>query len=64
MAEQICKNCRFFTWMPDYTNPAGECRRHAPRPTSATLNAVSHFPVVDHREWCGEFEPKRDPQQS
>jgi hypothetical protein len=63
MQKYDCKICKFFE---PTCEPAGSCRRHAPRPTvyvSKTLvelNTVkiyeTRWPKVFHGNWCGEFE--------
>lgn len=54
----VCSKCIF--WVEDHTsNPptAGHCHRHPPgiyiNPETGVV--VQKFPMVDHQQWCGEW---------
>lgn len=62
---EICKNCRFFTFdfVEQYVttgenNKRFQCRRFAPRMFSGSGEGWSNqlFPVIREEDWCGEFE--------
>jgi hypothetical protein len=59
MEDKCCKNCRFLE--RDDERRGGECRRYAPRPiVSEPGHGDALWPLVDAREWCGEFEESGD----
>lgn len=57
---RLCKNCSFFDPEPDEELERvtqGECRRHAPRPTTGRdTERIVEWPKVGTHEWCGDFE--------
>ena len=68
----FCQHCRFFSMNEDPNNAIadntdevhtimhGECRRKTP---SVVNIAVSSFPNVNTREWCGDFERYKIPNR-
>ena len=57
MTEQ-CDVCRFYS---RWTEHSGVCRRYAPRPAEEAKD--TSWPVVLEYDWCGEFQPKPDPDE-
>ncbi len=46
-----CRRCKFHNAK---TGEYGDCRRHAPKPTSVPN---WEWPLVAADDWCGEFRP-------
>lgn len=63
-----CQNCSFFQLTHPQRVPnalgVGECRRRPPdcAPTAVRSEAfpLGRFPMVTVRDWCGDFELRRD----
>jgi hypothetical protein len=68
MAENCCKTCKFLS--QKFNNQAffpagctqGRCRRHAPLKTVGGWPG-SGYPIVDHDEWCGDYEEGTNPDK-
>jgi len=64
-SEEKCGKCKYFVGIKGDKN-AGECHRHAPRPSlrpkmqieGKDLWADTQWPKVSANAWCGEFEKK------
>jgi hypothetical protein len=60
-----CQTCKFFGGKSEYhSSPTGgfvrgACRRRAPLVPFG--HHTSQWPIVFHRDWCGEFEEKENP---
>ncbi len=62
---EFCRNCRFFR--PNPAAHGGACRRSAPeRITYIHVDrdadlpvAFGLWPMVDHEDWCGDWEAGR-----
>jgi hypothetical protein len=61
--EKTCENCRYFSGGGQSGD--GDCRRHAPQPSSVrirrhgrdeTVALDSWWPTVSDGDWCGDFE--------
>jgi hypothetical protein len=63
MKDQSCENCKFLlTGDPDKElNRQYFCRRFPPTamllPNPRGIGQFSSFPVVQTRQWCGEWSP-------
>ena len=62
--EKQCEHCRYFAPQGG-DSVVGECRRHAPAPSSIrerrrvdddTVGLSGWWPTVEDSDWCGEFE--------
>lgn len=63
MAEECCGNCRFWK----QTEYKGVCRRRPPvwtGPDDSNDEGMFCFPDVRADNWCGEWEPHREPSAS
>ncbi len=62
-----CDKCRWWKKDDDEDNCYGLCRRYAPSPVMADINAIDYktaawsWPVTEDWEWCGEFTKKPKP---
>lgn len=57
---ETCKACKFY--QGEAREYAGFCRRYPPKqfiePEATEENsAIFSFPIVDEKDWCGEFKP-------
>lgn len=58
-----CRDCKYFQpKYNDHTSP-GYCKRHSPTcisapPTPGEHSYYAHWPIVDHKDYCGDFEYK------
>ncbi len=58
MPELVCETCRFWNPLaPDLGEDQGECRRHAPRPTTTTEPFLFAWPLTYAEDFCGEWAP-------
>lgn len=62
--DRICKNCCFFTKLPESSsNENGQCHRYPPPPYEDTEGKAFFFvyPIVRGEvDWCGEFQKKEE----
>lgn len=57
MERPTCKTCPYWFDEARADHSAGDCRRHAPRPSPAWPNSTTdpaHWPEVYDDAWCGE----------
>ena len=55
--DESCGTCRFFKEYPEQGTVYGWCRRYPPTPS----DDLAAMPLVDSREWCGEFDKRVAP---
>lgn len=53
----MCKSCIYF----ERETPASTCHRYPPVRLDKNVDGISiaGFPVIDARDWCGEYKPIR-----
>lgn len=61
-----CETCVFYRFAGVGLRgwSAGACHRHAPTPVAESGYGnmpVGKWPLVQSRDWCGEFKPKDSP---
>lgn len=49
----LCSTCRWWFRLDDH----GECRRHPPTVVPIFSEAMSSWPITNHEEWCGDWQP-------
>ena len=50
-----CENCKFYINVNKY---CGMCKRYPPTIWSDCDCIRQNFPIVNHKEWCGEFKSR------
>ena len=63
-----CEGCKFyrFAGISLHGWSAGYCKRHAPTPANEggyKDRPVGKWPLVQARDWCGDFERATDEQE-
>lgn len=61
--DQQCSNCHFYEHYQNYTyrgqmTSRGKCHRYPPQIVSSSPEDYSDFPLVNEKEYCGEFQQR------
>lgn len=43
-----CENCNYYR--------EGSCRKHAPSPAGVGASRMARWPLVDKKDWCGDWD--------
>jgi hypothetical protein len=63
--EERCELCRFWESDDQFDPGEGLCRRYPPALIAfGSTPATGRFPSTAAEDWCGEFQPQRQPQSA